>query len=197
MEEQFTTEQEVATQGATPTEQTTIEEKPTLTQTQFDKAIGERLARERKKVEASNEEFEAIREGLAEWRADKAKMAELDARISAEMEHSQQIIKEFEEAYPEMSLGDLMRDKKFNKFREGKRGALKDVYADYQEVIGDAVRTAEKKMQDNLSRTTQSGQFKGAQAESEYGLSDRQKQFAKSSGMSYEEYKGYLSRIGG
>ena len=79
-------------------------------------------------------------------------------------------VKEFETAYPDVTISSLANDKRFVAFAEGKKGPLVKIYERYLEFAGDDKGAA--KARDKESRSTGSGS--GSRGR-EYGLSAEQK----------------------
>lgn len=177
--------------------QVSAENEKNYTQEDVDRIVGERLARERRKAtsEVTREEIDALKKDMAEWREGQERFREYNERMSKNIQRTQEEIKAFKEKFPEEAFEEVVKDEKFKKFREGRRGDLASQYADYRELLGDVKKETEKKVNDNVSRSTQSGRFKGSKGEDGMGLTDHQKEIAKLAGMSYEEYSGYLQRI--
>lgn len=194
MEEQMNQQNTAETQTESTTPSETAK---SYTQEEVDRIVGERLARERRKAapEVTREEIDTFKKDMAEWREGQERFREYNERMTRNIKRTREEIQAFKEKFPEEDFEAVAKDEKFKKFREGRRGDLATQYADYKELLGDVKKETEKRVNDNVSRSTQSGRFKGSKGEDGMGLTDHQKEIAKLAGMSYEEYSGYLQRI--
>lgn len=99
-----------------------------------------------------------------------------------------------DEKLKDIDLDELAEDPKFKKFIKGKALPLKELLEDYIEFVGETEAEAFVKVKSKDSRSTSSG--KGASSDGQtYGLTTRQQDLAKKSGMTYKEYAEYQKHI--
>jgi hypothetical protein len=79
-------------------------------------------------------------------------------------------VKEFETAYPDITVDDLAKNKRFVEFADGKKGSLKSVYERFLEFSGDDEKT--RKARDKDFRSTGGGSGSTGR---DYGLTASQK----------------------
>lgn len=99
-----------------------------------------------------------------------------------------------DERLKDIDLDKLAEEPKFKKFIKGKALPLKELLEDYMEFVGETEAEAIVKIKSKESRSTSSG--KGASSDGQtYGLTARQQDLARKSGMTYKEYADYQKHI--
>ena len=119
----------------------------------------ETRAREEKKTVAQVEEEEAAMELLRRTRREDGEKAERLRKEQEKMDWLRQDLADFREAYPNVDLLALEKDRRFVKFCGGRLGSVPaaELYADYLEVTESAAAAAADKKQDKQERGTGSG----------------------------------------
>lgn len=119
----------------------------------------ETRAREEKKTVAQIEEEEAALELLAAKRREDGERAKEEENRKKQQEWLQQDAELFREAFPDVDLIQLEKDKKFVKFCGKRLGTVPvaELYADYLDVVGGVMELAEAKRQGKAERGTGSG----------------------------------------
>lgn len=99
-----------------------------------------------------------------------------------------------DEKLKDIDLDKLAEDPKFKKFIKGKALPLKELLEDFIEFVGETEAEAIAKVKSKEERSTSSGKGNSSDGAS-YGLTNRQKELAKKSGMTYKEYAEYKKQI--
>jgi len=101
-------------------------------------------------------------------------------------------------AYPECDIGELLCDEAFEKFAQGKRGTAEKIYGEYltfMTVLNGKNESIERRMFAENASTSFSASDKAYSSDGSEGLTKRQMEIARESGMSYREYSSLLSDI--
>jgi hypothetical protein len=138
-------------------------------------------------------EIKELKTKLADIEAERlAKKAEIENKVKTDSEWATQI-KEFSTEYPDVILDELNENAKFIKFAKGKKMPLKEIYADYLELIGETALEATAKVTSKASRSA--GSSTGKVDSGTYHLTTNQQQLAADNGMSLKEYAEMLSLV--
>lgn len=139
------------------------------------------------KLEKSNKFIEEI--------TNKEKQAIEEQQTKAKLDEAwKKQVNEMEEAHPNVDLKALEVNQKFLKFIKGKGLPLKELYEDFVEFIGETEAETIISIKSKELRSTSSG--KGSSSDGGgYGLTDRQKNLAKTAGMTFKEYAEYQKQI--
>jgi hypothetical protein len=143
-------------------------------------------------------EIKALKSEIAELKQkDQEKTKEVEEKQKAD-QHWNDMVKEFNDKYPDIDLDKLGQNQKFYKFFQNSNPSLTlaQVYENYVELVGETEKSAIEKVKSNLERSTSSGKNKGnANDGGTYGLTARQQALADEAGISYKKYADGLALI--
>lgn len=140
-------------------------------------------------------EIRELKKELAEIKGERQAQKQAEEQKSKQEEVWKTQVKEFTETYPDIDLKTLNEDDDFIEYASGRTGTIKTIYEGYVKLTSKLKeKTAEEvTVKYKAKELGSTGTGKGTKTEgSDYGLSERQKQLAKGSGMSYKEYADLL-----
>lgn len=140
-------------------------------------------------------EMREVKKELAEIKGERQTKKQAEEAKQQQEENWNKQVKEFGEEHSDVDLKTLNADEDFIEYASGRAGTLKTLYEGYvkltsklKEKTADEV-TAKYKAKERGSTGSGKG---GNQEGGDYGLTDRQKNLAKKSNMSFKKYAEYL-----